>query len=99
MIVKNASLSIPAGSAGQGLTVAGTVVQFASFGANPTHVFVTVQTASVWVTFDGTDPVAGSNGHQYAPGDSLHLSKAMASASRWIRDSTTSAFLYATPLA
>lgn len=92
-------MTIPDGTSGQGITVTDSVTQFASFGANPTHVFATIHTANVWVTFDGTDPVAGANGHQLVPGDSLDLSKAMAAKAKFVRETSTSGFVYATPLA
>lgn len=99
MTTRIASPSIPRLAFGQGLTVAGVVAQFTEFPTDATDVCVTVQAASVWVTFDGSDPVPGANGHQSDPGDTWNLSKTMARASKWIRSGSTSAFLYATPLA
>ena len=40
--------------------------------------FITVETDSVRVTWDGTDPVASAAGHLFAAGDSFRLNSAAA---------------------
>ncbi len=98
MTVRVHNLTIPRGAVGQALTVAGTVVSFAAFPAGTTDVFATVSTAGVWVTFDGVNPVAGSYGHEYGPGDQLTMSAAMAQAAKFIQATGASALVFATPL-
>ena len=54
--------------------------------AGTVAVKVTVATAAIRVTFDGTAPVGGTTGHYYAANTSDIWSKQMAAAAKMIKD-------------
>ena len=85
--------------ADQALTVDATAagVQFAALHANTTHVFWSLETASVRVTFDASTPTT-TNGHLLQPGDSGVWSKALASAAKFIRTGATSGVVSASQM-
>jgi hypothetical protein len=79
----------------QRLTVAGTSLPFATaFHVSTTCVLVDVQTAGVYVTFDGSAATT-SNGHYLAPGTSYTWSRSTAAAANFIREGATSAAVQA----
>ena len=82
--------------ADQSLTVAGTAVAMMATAASElsTNVFWTLTGAAAYVTFDGSAPVGGTNGHLIAQGSSSVWSKEMATAAKWIREGGTSARLH-----
>jgi len=55
-----------------------------------------VQTADVYVTYDGSTPAAG-NGHILKAGNYYQWSRARAKAAKFIRVGSTSATIYASP--
>ena len=76
--------------ADQRLTVDDTVggVQFSAFDAATTHVFWTLETAQVRVTFDGSAPTT-TNGHILNAGDSGVWNATLAAAAKFIRTGST----------
>ena len=80
----------------QSLTVAGTAVAMMATAANADTDYVhwTLTGANAYVTYDGSDPVGGSNGHYVAENSSGVWSKEMAAAAIWIREGATSARLH-----
>ena len=79
----------------QNLTVAGTSVQFANtFSALTNAIFITVQTAPVWITFDGSTP-SSTNGHLLPTNYNGWFSKDSIIAAKWLRSTGTSAFVSA----
>lgn len=50
----------PAGVAAEELAVAGTVVSPAAMSDKASHAWISVRSNSVYVTFDGVDPVTGT---------------------------------------
>lgn len=93
-----AYLSPAPGTTDQRLAVSSAVVTLAALGGSATHGYVDIQTASVMVTFDGSDPSA-SNGHQFDAGDSGMWNKATIAAARFIRLGSTDAVVHMTPMA
>lgn len=85
--------------ADQALTVADTAggVQFAAFHAATTHVFWTLETGQVRVTFDGSAPTT-TNGHIVNVGDYTVWAKATAAAAKFIRTGTTSGVISASQM-
>jgi len=85
--------------ADQALTVDATAagVQLAALHANTTHVFWSLETASVRVTFDASTPTT-TNGHLLQPGDSGVWSKALAAAAKFIRTGATSGVVSASQM-
>ena len=85
--------------ADQRLTVDATIggVQFSAFHADTTHVYLSVETADVRVTFDGSSPDA-TNGHVIATGTSLTWSKTLAAAARFHRATSTNATIHASQM-
>ena len=80
----------------QNLTVGSASTQFANtFNALTNAIFVTVQTAPVIVTFDGTTPSA-TNGHYLPLNYTGWFSKDSMIAAKWIRSGGTSALVTAT---
>lgn len=76
---------------GQNLTVAGTVVSFTNdFDYKTNGVLVSVQTAPVFVTHDGSTP-SSTNGHLLPIGYMDFWSKDRAIAAKFIRNGATSA--------
>lgn len=61
-------------------------------------VFVDVQAQPVNVTFDGSDPAGGTNGHQLAAGYNAIWSKPMWTSARFIRQGASDAAVQVTPL-
>ena len=81
----------------QRLTVDATAggVQFGTaFHALTTCVLLDVQTAGVYVTFDGSAPTT-TNGHYLAAGTSYTWSRASATAAKFIREAAVSAAVQA----
>lgn len=70
MIIANGGeqLKVTAGTTMQNLAVADAAVAFETFAAATTHVLVSCDTNDVMVTFDGTAPVATTNGHLLTKG-------------------------------
>ena len=96
-IFQNPTKSGGTAIAAQALTVTSTATkQFAAFNQNTDTVFLDVQTANVWVTFDGTTPASG-NGHILTPtlGYALQWSAAAATAAKFVATTTTNAVIYA----
>tara|TARA_S200002703_G_scaffold156879_1_gene163455 strand:- start:170 stop:484 length:315 start_codon:yes stop_codon:yes gene_type:complete len=80
----------------QSLTVADSAVPFGTaFNSLTRYVVLDVQTADVRVTYDGSDPVAGSNGHLLFAGRSYTWSKEAAANARFVREGSTSANIHA----
>lgn len=89
------SRTVAGAVADQRLTVADTVVPFATtFDTITQLVVLDVQTADVMCTFDGSDP-SSTNGHRLYAGTAYTWSKAMAQAARFVRQATTSAAIHA----
>jgi mevalonate kinase len=89
------TVSNNASVADQRLTVSSTAVSFATaFNASTNMVLVNVQTADVFVTYDGSDPTT-TNGHKLVAGYEEFWSKARASAAKFIRSATTDASVHA----
>ena len=61
-----------------------------------TLVFLDVQTANVYVTFDGSTPAAG-NGHLLVAGEKYFWPRSKAQAAKFIRATGTSGLVYCTP--
>jgi len=82
--------------AGQALTVDATAggVQFASFNDKTNFVVFDIQTADVWVTFDGQTP-SSTKGHRLYAGQQYTWAKAVATAAKFLRATGTSAFVWA----
>lgn len=84
---------------GQSLTVDATAggVQFAGYtNAQCLTVEVDLQTAAVWVTFDGSTP-SSSNGHSINPGQCFTWSCDRFNGAKFIRQGATSGFMFASP--
>ena len=80
----------------QSLAVADSAVQFGTaFNSLTKYVVLDIQTADVRVTYDGSDPVGGSNGHILFAGRSYTWSKEAAAAAKFIRNGGTSASIHA----
>lgn len=62
--------------------------------ATTNAVFWDLQDAGGYVTFDGSAPVAGSNGHFIAKNSSGIWSPSMVTDAKWIRESATSGRLH-----
>jgi len=78
---------------GQNLTVPGTVVSFTNdFDYKTDVVLVSVQTAPVFVTHDGSTP-SSTNGHLLPIGYTDFWSKGRAIAAKFIRNGATSAVI------
>ena len=66
------------------------------YGDRPDLVFLDVQTANVYVTFDGSTPAAG-NGHLLVSGEKYFWPRSKAQAAKFIRATGTSGLVYCTP--
>jgi hypothetical protein len=64
--------------------------------ADTKAVKITVATAAIRVTFDGTTPVGGTTGHYYAANASDTWSRAMAAGAKMIKDGGSAAEVSAT---
>jgi hypothetical protein len=81
---------------GQGLAVAGSPVQFGTaFNSGTALVFFDVQTADVYVTFDGSTPLGGTRGSRLPVGTNYTWAPATAQAAKFISAGAGS-FLYLT---
>ena len=81
--------------AGQAITVTSTATkQFAAFAVDTDTVVFDVQTASVWCTFDTSTPATGA-AHILSAGLAYQMSKAAATAAKFVATTTTNAVLYA----
>ena len=81
----------------QRLTVSTTAVPLAALngGTATEFVFVDVQAADVYVTFDGSAPVATTNGHLFTSGYRAFWSRQQATAAKFIRAAATDAVIHA----
>jgi hypothetical protein len=89
----------PTGEADQRLTVSTTVVFLTEnwSAASTKYILIDIQTADVYVTFDGSDP-SSSNGHLFkTTGQPFFWSKEAARVARFIRAGATDGFVMATP--
>jgi hypothetical protein len=59
-------------------------------------VFLDIQTANVWVTFDGSTPASG-NGHLLVAGEKYFWPRSKAQAAKFLRSTGTSGSVYCTP--
>lgn len=75
-----------------------TEVQLAALNSATVAVKVTVATAAIRVTFDGTTPVGGTTGHYYAANANDVWSKQMATAAKMIKDGGSAGAVSATEL-
>jgi len=66
--------------------------------ASTCAVKITVATAAIRVTFDGTTPVGGTTGHYYAANANDVWSKGMAAAAKMIKDGGSAGEISATEL-
>lgn len=85
--------------AGKSLTVDATAggVQFAPYlNTQCLTVELDLQTAAVWVTFDGTTP-SSTNGHSINPGQVFTWSTDRFNTAKFIRQTATSGFMFASP--
>lgn len=73
-------------------------VQLGALKTETTVVKITVATAAIRVTFDGTTPVGGTTGHYYAANASDIWSKTMAAAAKMIKDGGSAGAVSATEL-
>ena len=95
MLVSNLECMIKPtdGAADQQLTVDNTVQEFAAFDHEKTRfVVVTVDTAAVRVTFDGSDPTA-TDGHVLPAGYEAVWSRQRAQAAKFIRDTGSDGYV------
>ena len=72
--------------------------QLDALNAQTCAVKITVATAAIRVTFDGTTPVGGTTGHYYAANTSDIWSKQMAAAAKMIKDGGSAGAVSATEL-
>lgn len=86
------------GATDQRLTVSTAAVPFAALtgGTKTEYVFIDVQLADVFATFDGSDPVATTNGHLFASGYKAFWSRQQATAAKFIRSALTDANIHLT---
>lgn len=75
-----------------------TVRQFLAFHGNCTHVLWSLEGADVRVTFDGSDPVAGANGHLFLDGATGVWRVELAQAARFTRNAGVNAAIHVTQL-
>lgn len=91
---------IPNGTeADQRLTVdaTGGGVQLSALHANTTHIFWTLETAEIRVTFDGSAPTS-SNGHIISVGQNGVWPAALAAAAKFIRTGASSGVIHASQM-
>jgi hypothetical protein len=89
----------PTGEADQRLTVSTTPVTLTEnwTAANTKYLLIDIQTADVYVTFDGSVP-SSTNGHLFkTTGQPFFWSREAARVARFIRAGATDAFVMATP--
>lgn len=87
------------GATNQNLTVSSVATNLAALASATDAVLVTVDTADLWVTFDGTAPVAITNGILMRAGTSGLWSARLAAAARFIRSGGTDAMVRCVELA
>ena len=97
--VDTACLQPNSTQADQRLTVADTAggVQFSAFHADTTHVYLSLETAEIRVTFDGSAPTS-TNGHILPVGYAAVWSKALATAAKFIRTGGSSGVIHASQM-
>jgi hypothetical protein len=81
----------------QTLTVDNTIRQFSSFPDTAGYVYISVATAPVRMTLDGSSPTT-TVGHVLATDTNIMLSKEAARRAKFLRTTGTSGVLTATPL-
>lgn len=87
------------GQTGQTLTVGATAVAITTpyTSLNVAAVFFDIQTADVYVTFDGTTP-STVNGHLLKADEKYSWSNGIISSAMFIRSASTNAFIHFSPL-
>jgi hypothetical protein len=87
------------GQTGQTLTVGATASAITTLytSLNVAAVFFDIQTADVYVTFDGTTP-STVNGHLLKAGEKYSWSNGIISAAKFIRSASTDAVIHFSPL-
>lgn len=87
------------GQTGQTLTVGASAVPITTVytSLNVAAVFFDIQTADVYVTFDGTTPSA-TNGNLLKAGEKYNWSNGIISAAKFIRSASTDAVIHFSPL-
>lgn len=83
----------------QDITVAAVAIGLGALPAECSHVFISVDTAPIMITLEGTAPVALASGHYMATGSSISLRREVAATAQFIRAGGTSAHVCATPMA
>lgn len=90
----------PAGTTDGRATISTSVVAATSILtlAPETSVFIDVQAQPVMVTFDGSDPAVGTNGHILAAGYNAFWSKQLWMNARFIRQGASDATVHVSPM-